>query len=66
MSVDPLPPEAASAIRASLEIDLHTELIRGTVNRRGARPSPFVGWLGLAAAIAALRKGADPSEEAPR
>jgi hypothetical protein len=39
----------------TLELDLDTETISGSIARRGRATRPFYGWLELAAALQALR-----------
>ncbi len=51
--------EGVSPIRAWLEADLETQPIEGTLSPPHGSPSPFVGWLGLTAAIEGLSPGRD-------
>jgi hypothetical protein len=45
----------SSGIRAWLELDMDSEPIRGALRPAGGQPRRFTGWLGLSAAIEALR-----------
>lgn len=38
-------------IALELEVDLTAQPIEGTMSHAGGRPKPFVGWLGLTAAL---------------
>ena len=61
----------AAPIDVWLELDLDAQPIEGTLGRRDGPRRPFVGWLGLTAALEELRgSGADATdaraqEEAP-
>lgn len=57
-----LPTEGASAVRVWLEVDFEAEPIRGTLNAPGGAPYPFVGWLGLTAALKGLRAEPEATE----
>ncbi len=60
MSDQTVPPEGPSALRLWLELDLGTEPIRGMLTPPGGAASPFTGWLGLTAALDALRREPQP------
>jgi len=49
------PRDGPDPIQVWLELDLVARPIRGTLSLPAGSPSPFVGWLGLAAAIEGLR-----------
>jgi hypothetical protein len=60
------PPKAAS-VRIYMDIELDAEPIRGTLGLTGAGTRPFNGWLGLSAALEAVRAGRGiDSMETPR
>ena len=48
-------------IRAWLELDLEAHPIQGTLSRPGGAPNPFVGWLGLTAALEGLSSLPEPA-----
>ena len=57
MTTNELPTDERTTgpIRAWLELDLDAEPIEGTLSPPGGPASPFVGWLGLTAALERLR-----------
>ncbi|MEX2457511.1 MAG: hypothetical protein WD770_00820 [Actinomycetota bacterium] len=62
MPTDRVANEPPDAIQAWLELRLDTEPIEGTLTIPGAAANPFVGWIGLTAAIEGLRSPGRPSK----
>lgn len=50
----------SARISIRLEVDLDAQPIGGMITPAGGQPSPFVGWLGLTAALAELGSREDP------
>jgi hypothetical protein len=56
VTADELSTENDTAIGVWLELDLDAQPIEGTLTPPDRPPNPFVGWLGLTAALEALRR----------
>lgn len=65
MTTDDRPSDqpATSRIQVWLELDLDTLPIKGTLSAPDCPPIPFVGWLGLTAALEGLRTVGDGSSD---
>lgn len=55
MTHDDAQTDGSARISLRLEVDLDAEPIEGTMSPAGGQPNPFVGWLGLTAALEGLR-----------
>lgn len=56
MTADEDQAQTVAPIALWLELDLDAQPIAGTLSPPGGPASPFVGWLGLTAALAGLRR----------
>jgi hypothetical protein len=63
MTAEEPPTEGAFPIRALLEVDLDAQPIQGILSAPGEAPRPFVGWLGLTAALELCRPGLRSGQE---